>query len=136
MERKKASDFPPGVLKLFDGYVHGAISRREFLDGAAKFAVVGFTQSVAKEVAGHGIRVNAVCPGFVLTSMQERELVWEGSLRGMTPEAVRAEMIAMTPLGRIEKPEDVADVVAFLAGDGARFMTGQSINVTGGVRMD
>ncbi|MSP83539.1 MAG: SDR family oxidoreductase [Alphaproteobacteria bacterium] len=103
---------------------------------ASKFAVVGFTQTVAKEVASHGIRVNAVCPGFVITSMQERELVWEGRLRGMTPEAVRAEMISLTPLGRIESPEDVADVVAFLAGDGARFMTGQSINVTGGIRMD
>ena len=49
MERKKASDFPPGVLKLFDGYVHGAISRREFLDGAAKFAVVGFSAAAMLE---------------------------------------------------------------------------------------
>jgi NAD(P)-dependent dehydrogenase (short-subunit alcohol dehydrogenase family) len=68
--------------------------------------------------------------------MQERELVWEGRLRGMTPEAVKAEMIAMTPLGRIEEPEDVADVVVFLASDAARFMTGQAINVTGGARRD
>jgi NAD(P)-dependent dehydrogenase (short-subunit alcohol dehydrogenase family) len=103
---------------------------------ASKFAVVGFTQSLAKEVGAHGIRVNAVCPGFVQTSMQARELVWEGRLRGMTPEAVRAEMIALTPLGRLEEPEDVADVVVFLAGDGARFMSGQAINVTGGIRMD
>ncbi|MBM3583194.1 MAG: SDR family oxidoreductase [Alphaproteobacteria bacterium] len=103
---------------------------------ASKFAVVGFTQSLAKEVGGHGIRVNAVCPGFVRTLMQERELVWEGTLRGMTPEAVRAEMISLTPLGRIEEPEDVADLVVFLASDGARFMTGQAINVTGGARMD
>jgi NAD(P)-dependent dehydrogenase (short-subunit alcohol dehydrogenase family) len=54
----------------------------------------------------------------------------------MTPEAVQAEMIASTPLGRLEEPEDVADVVVFLAGDGARFMSGQAINVTGGIRMD
>jgi len=80
--------------------------------------------------------VNAVCPGFVRTSMQEREIVWEGKLRDMTPEAVRAEYISLTPLGRIEEPEDVADVVKFLASDAARFMTGQGINVTGGVRMD
>jgi NAD(P)-dependent dehydrogenase (short-subunit alcohol dehydrogenase family) len=103
---------------------------------ASKFAVVGFTQSLAREVGGAGIRVNAVCPGFVKTSMQERELVWEGTLRAMTPEAVRAEMVALTPLGRIEVPEDVADVVVFLASDAARFMTGQAINVTGGARMD
>ena len=49
MERKKASDFPPEVLKLFDGYVHGALSRREFLDGAAKFAIGGFTAAAILE---------------------------------------------------------------------------------------
>lgn len=103
---------------------------------ASKFAVMGFTQSLAREVGKHGIRVNAVCPGFVKTGMQDRELVWEGKLRGMTPQAVYEEMIGMTPLGRIEAPEDVADVVVFLASDAARFMTGQAINVTGGIRMD
>jgi NAD(P)-dependent dehydrogenase (short-subunit alcohol dehydrogenase family) len=103
---------------------------------ASKFAVVGFTQSLAREVGGNGIRVNAVCPGFVRTGMQERELVWEGSLRGMTPRQVQDEMVSLTPLGRIEEPEDVADVVAFLASDEARFMTGQAVNVTGGARMD
>ena len=103
---------------------------------ASKFAVVGFTQGLAREVGGHGIRVNAVCPGFVRTGMQDRELVWEANLRGMTPEQVRDEMVTLTPLGRIEEPEDVADVVAFLASDDARFMTGQAVNVTGGARMD
>jgi NAD(P)-dependent dehydrogenase (short-subunit alcohol dehydrogenase family) len=103
---------------------------------ASKFAVVGFTQGLAREVGGDGIRVNAVCPGFVRTGMQDRELVWEGSLRGMTPEQVQDEMVTLTPLGRIEEPEDVADVVAFLASDEARFMTGQAVNVTGGARMD
>lgn len=103
---------------------------------ASKFAVMGWTQTLAREMAPHGIRVNAVCPGFVRTSMQDREIVWEASLRGMTPEAVFAEYIALTPLGRIEEPEDVADVVTFLASNASRFMTGQAINVTGGVRMD
>ncbi len=103
---------------------------------ASKFAVLGWTQALAREMAPHGIRVNAVCPGFVRTSMQEREIVWEGELRGMTPEAVFAEYVSLTPLGRIEEAEDVADVVLFLASDAARFMTGQGINVTGGVRMD
>jgi meso-butanediol dehydrogenase/(S,S)-butanediol dehydrogenase/diacetyl reductase len=103
---------------------------------ASKFAVLGWTQGLAKELAPVGIRVNAVCPGFVRTSMQEREVIWEGELRGMTPEAVRAEYVSLTPMGRIEEPEDVAVVVKFLASDGARFMTGQGINVTGGIRMD
>jgi len=103
---------------------------------ASKFAVVGFTQSLAKEVAKDGIRVNAVCPGFVRTSMQEREIVWEAELRGMTPEAVRAEYISLTPLGRIEEAEDVADTVVYLASDLARFVTGESVNVTGGVLTD
>lgn len=100
---------------------------------ASKFAVVGFTQALAREVAAAGIRVNAVCPGFVRTAMQEREVVWEATLRGMTPEEVRADYVRQTPLGRLEEPEDVADVVVFLASDAARFMTGQAINVTGGV---
>jgi meso-butanediol dehydrogenase/(S,S)-butanediol dehydrogenase/diacetyl reductase len=103
---------------------------------ASKFAVVGFTQALAREVAAHGIRVNCVCPGLVRTSMQEREVVWEAKLRGMSREAVIDEYVAMTPLGRLEEPEDVADAVVFLASDAARFITGEALNVTGGVRMD
>ena len=103
---------------------------------ASKFAVVGFTQSLAREVAEHGIRVNCVCPGFVRTGMQEREVIWEAKLRGMTAEAVREDYLALTPLGRLEEPEDVADAVVFLASDAARFITGEALNVTGGVRMD
>lgn len=102
---------------------------------ASKFAVVGFTQALAREVAPHGIRVNCVCPGFVRTAMQARELAWEAALRGMTPEQVQAEYVALTPLGRLEEPEDVAEVVVFLASEQARFMTGQAVNVTGGVYM-
>jgi len=103
---------------------------------ASKFAVVGFTQALAKEVAGDGIRVNAVCPGYVVTSMQERELAWEAELRGVTPDDVRALYLRDVPLGRLETPEDVAKVVHFLASDEAAYMTGQALNVTGGARMD
>lgn len=102
---------------------------------ASKFAVVGWTQALARELAPSGIRVNAVCPGFVRTPMQEREVIWEAALLGTTPEAVLQSYIDQTPLGRLETPEDVADVVVFLASEGARFMTGQAINVTGGVYM-
>jgi meso-butanediol dehydrogenase/(S,S)-butanediol dehydrogenase/diacetyl reductase len=100
---------------------------------ASKFAVIGWTQALARELASAGIRVNAVCPGFVRTQMQSREVEWEAALRGITPEQVIADYIAQTPLGRLEAPEDVADVIAFLCSDAARFMTGQAINVTGGV---
>lgn len=100
---------------------------------ASKFAVVGWTQGLARELAPHGIRVNAVCPGFVATGMQTREVAWEAKLRGITGEQVIADYIAQTPLGRLETPEDVAGVVLFLCSDAARFMTGQAINVTGGV---
>jgi meso-butanediol dehydrogenase / (S,S)-butanediol dehydrogenase / diacetyl reductase len=103
---------------------------------ASKFAVVGFTQALAREVAAKGIRVNCVCPGLVRTSMQAREVAWEAGLRAMSPQAVLDEYVAMTPLGRLEEPEDVADAVVFLASDAARFITGEALNVTGGVRMD
>lgn len=103
---------------------------------ASKFAVLGFTQGLAREVAAAGIRVNCVCPGFVRTSMQEREVAWEAALRGMTESAVVADYVGQTPLGRLEEPEDVAKTVLFLASDLSGFITGEAINVTGGVRMD
>ncbi|MBV8107696.1 MAG: SDR family oxidoreductase [Hyphomicrobiales bacterium] len=102
---------------------------------ASKFAVLGWTQALARELAPLGVRVNAVCPGFVKTGMQEREVVWEAALRGVDPERVIKDYVAQTPLGRLEQPEDVADVVVFLCSDSARFMTGQGVNVTGGVYM-
>jgi NAD(P)-dependent dehydrogenase (short-subunit alcohol dehydrogenase family) len=103
---------------------------------ASKFAVVGFTQSLALEMAPLGIRVNCVCPGFVRTSMQEREVQWEAKLTGKSPDEVVALYRALTPLGRLEEPEDVADTVVFLASDLARYVTGEALNVSGGARLD
>ena len=103
---------------------------------ASKFAVIGFTQSLAREVGEQGIRVNAVCPGYVRTSMQDREVVWESKLRSVTPEAIRDQYVAETPLGRLEEPEDVAAIVVFLASDLSGFLTGEAINASGGVLMD
>jgi len=102
---------------------------------ASKFAVLGWTQALARELAPSGIRVNAVCPGFVKTGMQAREIEWESRLREVSPQRVVDDYVAQTPLGRLEEPEDVADVVVFLCSDRARFMTGQGVNITGGVYM-
>lgn len=103
---------------------------------ASKFAVLGLTQAMAFELAPHGIRVNSVCPGFVATPMQTRELAWEAALRGSDPESVKQMWINDTPLARLQTPEDVAKVVAFLASDDAEFITGESISVNGGAFMD
>jgi meso-butanediol dehydrogenase/(S,S)-butanediol dehydrogenase/diacetyl reductase len=99
---------------------------------ASKFAVVGFTRAVALELAPLKINVNCVCPGYVQTSMQERELVWEAKLRNMTPQQVKDGYLAQVPLGRLATAEDVATAVAFLLSHDADYMTGQAINVTGG----
>lgn len=101
---------------------------------ASKFAVVGLTQSLALELAPR-IRVNAVCPGYIRTAMQDREVEWEASLSQTSPEVIRAGYVANTPMRRLGMPEDIAKAVCFLASDDADFITGQSINVDGGLIM-
>lgn len=103
---------------------------------ASKFAVLGLTQAMAMELAPHGILVNSICPGFVATPMQERELVWEAELRGCVPAEVKEMWINDTPLRRLETAEDVAKVAAFLASEDSNFITGESISVNGGAFMD
>ena len=102
---------------------------------ASKWAVIGFTKSTALEVAEHGITVNCVCPGYVKTSMQEREIVWEAKLRGMQPEEVFEEYTRLTPMKRIQTPEDVARIYVFLASHLADFVTGEAVDVTGGAEL-
>lgn len=103
---------------------------------ASKFAVLGLTQASALDLAPYGITVNAVCPGPVNT---DRLSYWEraqAEAQGLPLEEFRAKIVAeagqRTPLGRIAEPEDVAGLVAFLASDEARFITGQAYNVNGG----
>src|SRR5215211_5477061 len=137
-------DFNPSV-NAKGAFLCGQVAARCFVEQggggvimnvASKFAVVGLTQAIALELAPHQIRVNSVCPGYVATAMQQRELAWEAELRGTTPEAVREEWVADTPMGRIETPEDVAGVIAYLLGSDAAFMTGEAVAVNGGAHMD
>jgi len=104
---------------------------------ASKFGGIGLTQSIALDLAPYGIRVNAVCPGNLLDSP-----LWVNSLYkqyakkwGISEKEVRKRYESRVPLGRGCQYEDVANVVVFLAGDEASYMTGQAINVTGGEEM-
>nr|WP_306428001.1 SDR family NAD(P)-dependent oxidoreductase [Brevibacterium sp. 50QC2O2] len=102
---------------------------------ASKHAVLGLTKTMAIELAADGILVNAICPGIVETPMKHRERVEGGALRGMTAAEVEAEDNSQVPLGRTADPQDVANVALFLVSDLASYMTGQGINVTGGMTM-
>ncbi len=99
---------------------------------ATKFAVIGLTQALAKEVAPSGIRVNAVCPGVVAETAMRAEIENVSPAFNIPPSAERAKSI---PLKRLALPADVAHVVSFLLSDEADYMTGQAINVTGGLWM-
>ncbi len=104
---------------------------------ASKFAVLGLTQASALDLAPYGITVNAVCPGPINT---DRMSYWErdqAADRGMSQEEFRSQIVQAgaqaSPLGRIAEPQDVANMVAFLASDEASFVTGQAYNVNGGL---
>ena len=91
---------------------------------ASKAGIIGFTKSVAREVAQRGITVNAVAPGYV-----------ETELTGSLPEKVKDQIRGQVPAGRFGEPEEVAEVVAFLVGEAAGYVTGQTIAVDGGMTM-
>jgi 3-oxoacyl-(acyl-carrier-protein) reductase len=91
---------------------------------ATKGAVISFTETLARELARKGITVNAVAPGFIETDM----------VKGMAEQAL-AQVKAMTPMGRLGKPEEIADAVVFLAGPNSSYVTGQVLAVNGGMYM-
>jgi len=103
---------------------------------AAKCGVISLTQSAALSFASQGITVNAVCPGVVDTPMTTGIHEIRASALGITPEESLARMIAKIPLGRLEKTEDVAGAVSFLCSPDAAYITGQSLNVCGGMEMN
>ena len=91
---------------------------------ATKGAIISFTESLARELARKGITVNAVAPGFIETDMVSA-----------MPEAALNQVKAMTPMGRLGKPEEIADAVVFLASNRASYVTGQVLAVNGGMYM-
>jgi 3-oxoacyl-[acyl-carrier protein] reductase len=94
------------------------------LYAASKAGVIGFTKAVAREVASRGVTVNVVAPGFIETDMTQR-----------LPEKLREEFLHAIPLGRFGTCDEVADMILFLAGPGAAYVTGQVFSINGGLYM-
>ncbi len=100
--------------------VHGNAGQTNY--AASKAGLIGLTKSLAKELGGRGIRVNAVAPGYISTQLTDA-----------LPEPAREAMLASTPLGRLGEPADVARAVRFLVSDAAAFITGEVLAVDGGL---
>ncbi|MGQ9508879.1 MAG: 3-oxoacyl-[acyl-carrier-protein] reductase [Thermodesulfobacteriota bacterium] len=91
---------------------------------ASKAGVIGFTKTVAREFAQRGININAIAPGYIKTPMTE-----------VLPEKVKEELMKLIPMGRLGQPEDVAQAVLFLVSEASSYVTGQVLNVNGGIYM-
>ncbi len=102
---------------------------------ASKAAVIVLSKGVALEVAPT-IRVNCVCPGIVNTEMMDREYVWEEEMTGEPKDSIKKRWLSGIPMGRFQEPEHIARVVLFLASPDSSEMTGQAINITGGMVME
>src|SRR3989454_12670940 len=102
---------------------------------ASKAAVISMTKSLALAHAADGVRVNCVCPGFVETDMWTAVARDQGKLMGMTAEEFTRQRASTVPLGRMERPEDVANVIGFLVSSKSGYMTGQALSVDGGLLM-
>ena len=100
----------------------GNVSQANY--AAAKAGVVGFTKSAAKELASRGVTVNAIAPGFIQTDMTDK-----------LPDKIKEETLKQIPIGKFGTPEDVANLAAFLVSEQAAYITGQIINVDGGMCM-
>ena len=102
---------------------------------ASKGAVISMTLIAAHQLARHDINVNAICPGATVTAMSTATMEQRAAERGITVAELQAQRAANIPIGRANDPEDIATMAAFLASPGARNITGQTINVDGGLVM-
>jgi NAD(P)-dependent dehydrogenase (short-subunit alcohol dehydrogenase family) len=102
----------------------------------AKAGVIMLTKVMAKELAGAGIRINAICPGQIMTDLEKWRFGLEAQFFSSTIEEREKEMCKTIPLGRIGNPEEVGNLVAFLASNASSYITGQAINITGGQLME
>ncbi len=102
----------------------------------AKAGVIMLSKVMARELAGMGIRVNAICPGQIMTDLEKWRFGLEAQFFESTIEEREAEMCKTIPLGRIGKPVEVGTLVAFLASEASSYLTGQAINITGGQLME
>jgi len=102
----------------------------------AKAGVIMLTKVMAKELAGAGIRVNAICPGQIMTDLEKWRFGLEARFFNTTEEEREKEMCKTIPLGRIGTPEEVGNLVAFLASEASSYCTGQAINISGGQLME
>ena len=117
----RAGKFPP----LFNGAY-----------AVSKAGVIMLTKVMAKELAGQGIRVNAVCPGQIMTDLEAWRFGLEAELLGQTVKDREDEMCKTIPLGRIGRPEEVGQLTAYLASSQSSYITGQAVNVCGGQLME
>ncbi|MGI9462378.1 MAG: SDR family oxidoreductase, partial [Aestuariivirgaceae bacterium] len=98
---------------------------------SAKWAVIGFTKSLAAEVGPWNIRVNAICPGSVAGERMDQVIAAEATASGRTAEAVRDDYTKMVSLRRFVEPEEIADATLFLASPGAKMISGEALSVDG-----
>jgi NAD(P)-dependent dehydrogenase (short-subunit alcohol dehydrogenase family) len=110
-------------------------SRTNLPYNASKAAVISITRSLALSHGADGIRANCVCPGFVETDMWTSVVSAQATLLGQSPEEFTRQRRLQVPLGRMERPEDVANVIGFLVSARADYMTGQALSVDGGLVM-
>jgi len=103
---------------------------------ASKGSVISLTRTAALQLARHDINVNAICPGITVTALSEANVAVRARDEGLSVEEMTRRRNAVIPLGRANEPEDVAALAVFLASAGARNITGQSLNVDGGVILD
>jgi len=135
--------FIPQMIKQKSGKIVNISSMAGKIGGrwmtaysAAKAGVIGFTKSLAREVAKYNINVNCVCPGIVPTQLWHECITDHAKKIGIEKKSVNSYYISNIPLGRLCTPEDVSNIVFFLVSTASSYMTGQALNITGGQQMD